>query len=516
VFVRGSKLVVWSVALLLIVLYSLTAPANHTEAEDVYDFSRRVEQGSFADQAGVNRLLALPVFGVAYHAAQMLGYSGRAFPFMIIINRFLAVASLLFFHQLLAMVYRRQPSESHSSSEIRPLISVLCLAFSYGFWRYANEAETYMLASALLLCSWCLVVKGRWVFGAVISALGIMIHLLNLIPLLLAIPLYYLLSKDWKKAFLHGAITGLLVALAYGICFHMLDWGELGAQHHTEEAGFNPANVLRGGIAFGQCLVSGNFLFGFEGFRELLVEFFPSRMLGEEFFMAENMHGWIKWAGCTTLPLLAAAFVWLVVRGVRSVRASSKGVLNPLVVSCAVWVTLYIIAVIRTESGSPELWILGLVPFWLLVARLLQGFRTSILVAMLFIHNLVAGLLPVMPADSDYHAAKGRWLVENSTAEDLILTSYEPVMIFYLDYFSPAKIVNSGAVGLEKIHHRLGVNEGEVYALASLFQPLESMKIRNPKQYDQMARTGEVLLPRFDRIVENEFGGIYQLKPIGE
>ena len=36
----------WFVAVLLFIIYSITAPQNHSEAEDVYDFALQVEQGS--------------------------------------------------------------------------------------------------------------------------------------------------------------------------------------------------------------------------------------------------------------------------------------------------------------------------------------------------------------------------------------------------------------------------------------------------------------------------------------
>ena len=97
-------------------------------------------------------------------------------------------------------------------------------------------------------------------------------------------------------------------------------------------------------------------------------------------------------------------------------------------------------------------------------------------------------------------------------ADDLILTDYEPVMIFYLDYFTPADVVNSGALSLEGIQDGLGMLQGNVYAPSTFFQPLESMQVRSPAQYERMLATGEALLPRFEKIHDDEFGGIYRLK----
>ncbi|MDF7825685.1 hypothetical protein P4B35_16780 [Pontiellaceae bacterium B12227] len=600
----------WFVAVLLFAVYSLTAPQNHSEAEDVYDFALKVEQGTFADQAGVNRVLALPMFGMIYRAAQTVGYSGRAFPFMIFINRLLAVGCFLLFWRLLggltALSALGRDRARPSTNAYCLLPATLLFSFSYGFWRYANEAETYVLASVFVLGAWCLVLRGNWVWSVGVSALGILVHLLNLIPLLLIIPLFYLLSKDWKKALLHGVLTGLLVVVGYAVCSPWLDFSELGAQHHAAEGAVSLKNMLRGGIAFGQNVVSANFLFGFESFRELLTNLFPSRMLDEEFYMASKMGAWISWAGGVTVVVLAGVGVWVYVRACRGVLGyGSKGVKesgsngrtdvssapglmpNTFILSTIVWLLLYAFAVIRTEAGSPELWIMALIPFWLIVALCLNQFifghqkaqesqnhgrgrktasgpegptprredsgqkkanrgqRTEagelrvraqhpaagakgptpktkyqvaspqalwLFAALLFCHNLIAGLLPVMSAESDYHAVKGKWLVENCGPEDLILTDYEPVMIFYLDYFTESEILNSGQLSLNQIKEALGSRRGKAYAVSSFFQPMEAMRVRSPSAYDKMRSTGETLLPEFDKIADDEFGGTFCLR----
>lgn len=572
-------------ALLLFAMYSATAPQNHAEAEDVYDFALKVEQGTFADQAGVNRVLALPAFGVAYQTARALGYSGRAFELMILINRLLAVACVFLFYKILCATATPSAQARKPTTGSQQLSAALLLAFSYGFWRYANEAETYMLASVLLLGAWRLALLQPPTAGSrlsavlcpLISAFGVLVHLLNAVPLLLIIPLYYLLSKDWKKALWHGGLTGLLVLAGYAICSPRLDFSGLGAQNHALEGGLSAANLLRGGIAFGQCLVSGNFLFGFESFREMLVHLFPSRMLAEEFFMAAHMPGWIKWAGGATLSLFAVCGLGvgvLIFKGVRgggkrktedgrlkgailsrqsSVFGNLSAVRCPLFVASLVWFLLYAAAVIRTEAGSPELWIMALVPFWLLAASLLRGAspfaeasedawgreqgestdrgnatadvgcrvgsqsRKSamwpwFLVIVLFTHNLIAGLLPVLPKQTDYHTAKAAWILEHAGPDDLVLTDYEPVMIFYLRYHLQAAVLNSGQLSPDQLHARLGAAGGHVYALASFFEPMASMRLRSPHLYAQMKEMGGQLRPRFKQVHDDAFGGVFRLK----
>ncbi len=564
---HGSKIMIGLAVFLLFVLYSVTAPKNHSEAEDVYDFALKVEQGTFADQAGVNRVLGLPMFGMAYEAAQFFGYSGRALPFMIVINRMLAVSCIVLFYGVLS--YRRDPvgfelcngspvctDEITSPAATKILTSkgglqaTLLLAFSYGFWRYANEAETYILASLFVLGAWYFVIKqtagGRpqvgpfrsdlydQLFAIIISSVGILIHLLNLIPLLLIIPLYYLLSKNWKKAWVHGVSTGLFVIVGYAICSPGLDFGELGAQHHAAEGAISLKNMMRGGIAFGQALISGNFLLGFESFREFLSRLFASRMLGDEFFMASYMPKWIPWAGIMTFSLFGVWGLWVgVCRWKHKAKIRQRMVgknprasnLDPFTISLVVWLILYAFAVIRTEAGSPELWIMALVPFWFLFAMLMYGdgfvgpgvgsmrrVASFFLIIFLFMHNLLAGLLPVMSSASDYHIAKGAWLLEHTTEDDLILTSYEPIFIFYLNYYTSVTVINSGSVSIEQITDDLDKIDGDAYALDTFFHPLRSMKYRNPALYEKMLQAGNDLNARFVKVVDDEFGGIWKLK----
>lgn len=495
---------------ILWILYALTAPQNHSEAEDVYRFAQQVEQGAVADTVGVNRLLALPAFQLLYHVA---GEPGPALDFMIMINRVLAVLSLFLFYLILRRIFAVRWIAATTT---------LLLAFSYGFWRYANEAETYMLAIFFLLASWLLVLqkgKSLWmeVGAALLAGIGVMVHLLNVVPLLFIIPFFYLLDGRWRRGLLHGAVGGLLVAVGYGLAFHLLDWGEMGAQLHPVEVGFGVTNLFRGIAAFGQGVVSGNFLFGFSGVQSFLQEAFPSRVFLEEIYMGQQMPAVIPWIGLSTLLLLGGAGGWLLFSFLRNRKKVDQ---MPFFICCGLWLFFYVIAILRTEAGSPELWIPALIPAWLLASGLMTVKTKRIwllgILPLLFVHNLVGGLLPVMSQTSDYHAAKSAWLIEHASAEDLILTSYEPILLSYLAYYSDAEIINSGAWGLEDLERKLDQHKGMAYALPELFWPLSSMEMRNPILYQMMADNGKQLETRFEPMVHTDFGSIFTLKGSGE
>ena len=136
-----------------------------------------------------------------------------------------------------------------------------------------------------------------------------------------------------------------------------------------------------------------------------------------------------------------------------------------------------------------------------------------VLVGFLFSHNLIAGLLPVMSERSDYHAAKSAFVVDNAAANDVVLTSYEPILIFYLRYHCAAEVMNSGSRSVDEIEDRLGMLEGNAYAFSSFFEPMESMRHRDAGLYGRMAATGDYFVPEFVKIKNDEFGGMYRFNP---
>ena len=88
----------WPLGVLL--FYMLTFPENQSEAEDVYDFAFRVEQGKLDQLVGMNRLLALPIFAGIYQLVEWTGVGCRAVEVRVGLNQLMAVALLWVFKLL--------------------------------------------------------------------------------------------------------------------------------------------------------------------------------------------------------------------------------------------------------------------------------------------------------------------------------------------------------------------------------------------------------------------------------
>ena len=496
----------WPLGVLL--FYMLTFPENQSEAEDVYDFAFRVEQGKLDQLVGMNRLLALPIFAGIYQLVEWTGVGSRAFEVMVGLNQLMAVASLWLFKLLMQQLF----SWKFSGSDLRLFSGMATglLAVSYGFWRYANTAETYMLAIFFMLLSWCFVQRGSLWIGALVSGVGILVHLLNVVPLLFAVGFYYLLEKRFRAVAIHGLVVGVVVLVGYGIFWEFLAIDTLGAQHHGLEGGLSLSNGLRGLLAMGQCVVSANFLFGFEWFRELLVNFFPSRMLDEEFFMAEHMAGGVAIFGIFSLLVV----VFCVIRSVRVSRPVA--LYRSTLLTLIVWFALYAIAVIRTEAGSVELWIMALIPFWLMVSHFLSPNRMGWLLVGLLLHNGVAGVLPILDSSTDYHRAKSETIMQLSGEGDLVLIDYEPILHFYLRYYDNATVMCSADYSKAEIEEQILNWNGAVWTVNSFFEPMESLKMRYPAMFERQIEVGQQVKDLFEQVETDSFGGIYRKRDVDE
>jgi hypothetical protein len=492
----------WVWPLVVLLFYKLTFPENQSEAEDVYDFAFRVEQGKLDQLVGMNRLLALPIFAGIYQLVEWMNEGSRAFEVLVGLNQLLAVASLGLFKMLMQQLF----SWKYSGSDLRLFsgMSTGLVAVSYGFWRYANSAETYMLAIFFMLLSWYFIRCGSPWKGALTSGVGILVHLLNVVPLLFAVGFYYLLKKRFRAVAVHGLIVGIVVLIGYGLFWGYLETDTLGAQHHRLEGGLSLSNGLRGLVAFGQCVVSANFLFGFEWFRELLGNFFPSRMLDEEFYMATHMADGVAIFGIFSL-------VFVVISAIRSIRmsrpvASHRSTFFMLIV----WLVLYAIVVIRTEAGSVELWIMALIPFWLSISHFLSPKHMGWLLVGLLLHNGIAGVFPIRDSSTDYHWAKSERIMQLSDERDLVLIDYEPILHFYLRYYDNATVICSADYSKAEVEDQLLNWKGTVWTVNSFFKPMESLKMRYPAMFKHQIEIGQQVKDLFVQVETNSFGGIYR------
>jgi len=503
--------------LALLGLFLLTAPANHTEAEDAYEYARQAEQGRGVELFHFHHLLYLPLMQGLFRLLQDAGYAGRAFPVLMGISMVCGALTICLFTSLLA---RRRGA-------VGALPFSLGLLFSYGFWRYACEAEIYIPAALFAVWAFWLAsdsAKGPWraIATAVTASLGILVHLLNVIPLAGGITLYYILRRRFKTAGAHLLLVTILVAAVYTGAALTVGFSYT-HESQPQEGGLDPWMLPKGLVGAGQAVVSGNFLFAYPGVQQQLQRLFPYRMLGEELYMGRHAPLLSRAVPSVTLTALVVVGAWLLVGLVRrlSIRESRFAIFKSWGSDgwvAAFWLLGISGIVLLVEPGNPELWVLALMPLWWTLSacwpslnrKLVLGW--GVLVFLLALHNGAGGMALIRSRDGDYNYQKTKWLLSQELDGGLIITADNPVYIFYLHYHTDAGIIDlQHGPSVRKMMESIERARGPIYVFGDVFSPPEALKHRFPESAQRVEQCAEQLRSSVVKRHDNEFGGVYQL-----
>jgi len=510
---------------------------NRTEAEDAFSYAYQVENNGVEWLYHPHHLLYGAVSKDLYNGARLLGYSGGAYDMLRLISAICGAGAILIFFRF---CYKR--------FSMRPVSSLLCsglLLFSYGFWRYAAEAEVIVPAAFMMLLAIYFAVApdkplSQVAVAGVLCGVSVLFHILNVIPVFLAVPLFYAIQREWKEMLMHLASALAVVAVAYLGVYHFEDEQLFSSYLALRE--FTPASFIKAGIGFSQCVASSNFILGFEGVRSMLVDLFPSRMLLEELYLGTSLPQWQVLTASFTALLLATCGLAVVVLAIKAIllkqrgerrrdRIGSLGGLATLAVAL-VWFLAYTGAILLLEPGNPEVWVMGLVPFWLffcgfIVAPLSKKnflWPVLLLTILLGIHNYCGGMLPLQDPAGNYNRQKADWIMKNAEDGDIVLTAGNPVFERYLRYFSVAEVVYLHEWSEEKLLNpeialnalRLRLKEGgQIFLFDDVFHQPKSLTIRFTEKTDAINRFAEAIQPRVKKLYGDEFGGGYVLDTPG-
>lgn len=513
-------------------LFWNTDIVNRTEADDAFEYAYQVEHNGKDWLYHPHHLLYGAVTKNLYSGLRMMGYQGRAYPVLCLLSALCGAGSIVMFFRF---CYRR--------FSLRPVSSLLCaglLLFSYGFWRYANEAEVIVPACFVMLCAlYFSVSAGQTVRGAalagILCGISVLFHILNAIPVFLAIPLFYGLSRNWKGMLMNGLTAAGTISAGYAGVY----WFESDRVFSSAamQPAFSSGFLLKGLIGFSQCVVSSNFMLGYQAVRDALVHLFPSRMLLEELYMGEAIPRRLAVCASVTLILVVSFAVGVVAfsmyllfrkenRRRRDRFGTTEGWRTLAVVG--VWFLGYAGAVLLLEPGNPEVWVMGLVPFWLVFCGVVVAplSRQSILwpvfalMLLLVVHNYAGGFVPLKDPSADFNRQKADWIFKHATPKDVVLTAGNPVFERYLRYYSPAKVEYLYFWEKDRLTHPdaalAGLREmqqsGTVYLLGDVFHQPVSLTKRFPAETAEISRFAEQAEPFFEKIFENEFEGVFCLK----
>ncbi len=492
-------------------IYVFTIPQDFSDAEDALWFAHDIETLPFGDLFHPFHLLYLPLMKVIYS----LGLFDRAYTLLLYTDKILGLFTLFLFYLLLKKRFQL-------STQLA-LIGAILLGVSYGFWRYSNTGEVYIIA-CLLSVAVALVSFSdpmdykRSVYSGVLGAAALLMHPINLTLVCVALPVRFMLAGKIRALVIYCAVTSLLVVSAYFAAYGpdtIRLVNESGASLQTTTLQMSiPRNI----IGLGETIVSGNFLFGYPAFVSSITSLFPGRMLHEEIFNGQRAGFVSRIVPLATLCGLAVIGVMILYGGM-----TRKGELRPAIfrnkniLTISLWLVSYIAFMMLWEPG--EGWIMCLVPLWGFATPVLLEpvyRKTPVLVVLLalflFVHNYTGGILLRCNKENDYVQKKSEWYTHNTSEDDLILSLDKGVYDQYLRYFTKAKVINLFSLGkseLEDVYEALNTRGGNVYATDDVLYPPQWYAHTDSEHFSAAEGFAKRVGGEFEKIVSNETGGIY-------
>lgn len=529
-----------------LLLFWFTIPQNHTEAEDAFSYAADVENRPMEELFFTTHLIYRPLMRSLWLGANAAGYTGRAYELMLRFSLVCGALTIAFLYLLFMKLANQRASgsnskypEDHNNCDPPPIFTerdvvwtsallALLLAVSYNFWRYSCEVETYIPATLFVMLTLLVSVGGeintRRVFaGALLATLSIMFHIANAAFALIFMPLYFTLRRKTMLALIYSA-TVLLALFAVFIPLNSICDVAKGSAIDSQpaEAGFQLENIVRATAAFGQCILSGNFLFASDKFCDWIQERYPYRMLAEEIYMGQHAYGSAFWSGVVTSILFGVTFLLTLVLALSgSKRLAFLRHKFELLSALAAWLVAYTTVMIGMEPGNPEMWILLILPFWLFVGIVLMPIisrKTGKWLLFTFFLSLVAhnwsgGMAMLQDNRGNYNHSKVEWALELANAEDVLLTAGSPVFSSYLEYRFAGEVINLNTVdqiAIADLWQDLRCKGGDLYAFDDIFRPPRSLGVRFPGREKHIESIASFLAPHFERVHTNEFGGVWE------
>jgi len=495
---------------------------NRTEAEDVYEYALMVEQG--ADHPWFyheHHLLYAPMMKAGYVAMKTLGYEGRAILVMRLLSALSAAGTLFFFF---LFCYKRY--------SLRPVSSLLATAFmglSYGFWRYSAESEIPLIASFFVTAALYFSTdedarKRTFVLSIIFSVLAVMMHLMNVVAVLVAIPAFYLVRRRVKAMGVHVLLCLLLIS---GIYFLTAQFAHVHGSGGARLSMVGLGSLVKACVAFVQCLISSEFMLGFKSVRAFLAELFAGRMLQEEFYLGSRLPRlhvlFALFTYCSFFILFffcigRAAWLWKNIAENRKQYSLPRGLIA--LVSPALFFLGYGVLLLFIEPGNPELWIMGLIPFALFFCGVVllpltvdnRLWLPFLMVVVLFIHNAEA-IRMLHDPEKDYQRQKTAPMLEFVDESDLIVTAGNPVFERYLRYHVKGEVLYLyNLTNAELAEGHLPEVDGQIYVLGDVFEQPKSLTVRFPQRSKEIEVFAHGIKDRVSPVYSDEFGGVYRLE----
>jgi hypothetical protein len=505
--------------------YLLTAPANHAVSIDPYFYARMITTEPLTSVPHPRLMLWIFAMQALWQGVS-IGIP-QPDPFVLIgtLNAGLTALAVLLLRRILQDDFALPPRASWATA--------LLFATCYGIWRYATEIEVYATTAALsLFLLHRALAFGRAGQGGLsdtlkLAALGgfaaLVYQPLGILPGA-AVPAYLVLRGHARHLPAYLAALGAIVLAGFGLGAWLGDPAGTAAVDfvlHTRELHPGvPGLKAAVGVAYGlgSDILSANWVFGVQRLADLFRQASPEKVIDEEIYAALHA-GWLVWVPALTLPAVAVVAVALVRSG-RGHRPRP----DARTAMAVVWFLLHAAMMTILSPAGFEGWLLAVVPLAVIAGVFVvapavraggQIWATALL-ALLLVHNGLAGIAFQISTRGDYFRARGDAVLDRARPGDLIVMAGNWKLQRYFLYRSPADAVMASAIGVsatrDAIDRTLAAG-GRVVLLDDMVEPTQPIVLRDRVLTEAIRSLTATYLPRATRFETGDTGYAYEILP---
>jgi hypothetical protein len=504
---------------------------------------------SIADLFHPNHLAFNALNRLVYLLCRQAGYQGNACLTIQIVN---AVAGAFTLGLMVRILRRLNVDDRLTLSWVG--VTAVC----YGFWSYSTQPETYILPLLpILMCVDLLIglsdarfsyktFVGLGCFGAIATLLHQQhVLVLSAITISAAIIGYRCRSDVSMRRVVVGlGILCIVAAAIVGTSYltvaigvnHLIEpeaiirWSKGHAKNGlwTPWSYSNPIQSLL--IGFPRAVFGGHFLYGFDWFYNPVSRRFPTKLLIEERYLAQQL------SSATLLTCLAATSMglastlavfralWFPAQAVPVTREhqrrsqAANTIILLLIIEYYVFNTLW-------EPYNIEFWIV-LLPVAAMAIALLQAHRPRAtrwwfagpaLAVSLFVVNGLGSILPQARHDTDFWYQANNYLIHNAKAGDIIVTDGAFISDMYLKVFTGADVISvrlDAHDRLPRILHNIGPQR--VWISSWAIEPLHEVRMTgmlHPTDEKALQRSLQAVADRMVKRDEGPYQTIWELTP---
>jgi hypothetical protein len=449
-----------SVAVLLV--YALTRSGNHSETEDSVAFAVRVRDDPAADLLEGTHAVYLVIGRGFARALSGLGLTDDPLLALQALDMLLGATAVGGLWLLLR----------HAGATVLAAAAGCgTVAFSYGFWRNAVDAEVYALSAVALVgclaAAWAATQRPSARAFAVLglaNGVAVLAHVTNVLFAAAAALAVLLASRGlrtatrsrlrWGAAYAGAAAAVVVPVYGLAAALHGLGSASEFRGWFTERSGqagdfgtIGFGNVARAAFGSARALVGGHFALALEPIRDFATGRFAGKTFSEELFFLEGFSRGLAVALLGAGALAGALVVGLGAQWLRRPAVDSRR--QVLALLAAAWLVPYALLFFSWDPLNIELWPAVWLPAAVLAALALDTVRADRAraalavgaVASLFAVNLVGSVLPQRDEERDLWRAKADWYRAHTRSDDL-LVSNGYVWSAYLRYLVDVEVVD--------------------------------------------------------------------------